>query len=61
MLTSEGPVARFGDTAANAGILALLRSNSYLARLPSPIQTVFASFWLVMARNRGYHHTNAEL
>jgi hypothetical protein len=39
----QGPVARFGDTAANAGILALLSSNSYLARLPSPIKTLFAS------------------
>lgn len=39
----QGPVARFGDTAANAGILALLSSNSYLARLPSPIKTIFAS------------------
>lgn len=36
----QGPVARFGDTAANAGILALLHSNSYLAKLPSPIQTI---------------------
>ncbi|KAF2131269.1 mitochondrial carrier [Dothidotthia symphoricarpi CBS 119687] len=39
----QGPVARFGDTAANAGILALLQSNGYLKQLPSPIQTVFAS------------------
>lgn len=39
----QGPVARFGDTAANAGILALLSSNGYLAGLPSPIKTVFAS------------------
>ncbi|KAF2640579.1 mitochondrial carrier [Massarina eburnea CBS 473.64] len=39
----QGPVARFGDTAANAGILALLQSNSYLAKLPSPVQTIFAS------------------
>lgn len=38
-----GPIARFGDTAANAGILALLQSNGYLAGLPSPIKTVFAS------------------
>jgi hypothetical protein len=40
---AEGPVARFGDTAANAGILALMKSNGYLNRLPSPIQTIFAS------------------
>jgi len=39
----QGPVARFGDTAANAGILALLQSNSYLKNLPSPVKTVFAS------------------
>lgn len=40
-----GPVARFGDTAANAGILALLQSNSYLKHLPSLGKTVFASLW----------------
>ncbi|CZS95541.1 uncharacterized protein RAG0_05139 [Rhynchosporium agropyri] len=39
----QGPVSRFGDTAANAGILALLQSNSYLKGLPTPIQTIFAS------------------
>ncbi|KAL7946056.1 mitochondrial carrier [Trichoderma barbatum] len=39
----QGPVARFGDTAANAGILALLQSNSYLTHLPSLGKTVFAS------------------
>ncbi|EUC49212.1 hypothetical protein COCMIDRAFT_85471 [Bipolaris oryzae ATCC 44560] len=39
----QGPIARFGDTAANAGILALLRSNGFLKQLPSPIQTIFAS------------------
>ncbi|KAG8409216.1 hypothetical protein J3458_019333 [Metarhizium acridum] len=39
----QGPLARFGDTAANAGILALLQSNSYLRKLPSPAKTVFAS------------------
>ncbi|KAK0128328.1 hypothetical protein ONS95_000303 [Cadophora gregata] len=39
----QGPVSRFGDTAANAGILALLQSNSYLKGLPTPIKTVFAS------------------
>lgn len=40
-----GPISRFGDTAANAGILALLQSNSYLARMPTLIQTIFASLW----------------
>ncbi|KAG9235689.1 mitochondrial carrier domain-containing protein [Amylocarpus encephaloides] len=39
----QGPLSRFGDTAANAGILALLQSNSYLKDLPSPIKTIFAS------------------
>jgi len=39
----SGPIARFGDTAANAGILALLQSNGYLKGLPSPIKTIFAS------------------
>lgn len=44
-LTYIGPIARFGDTAANAGILALLQSNPYLKNLPSPIKTIFASLW----------------
>ncbi|KAG5730340.1 hypothetical protein E4T56_gene11734 [Termitomyces sp. T112] len=39
----QGPVARFGDTAANAGILALLQSNIYLRNLPALIKTIFAS------------------
>lgn len=39
----QGPVARFGDTAANVGILALLKSNKYLKHLPALVQTVFAS------------------
>jgi hypothetical protein len=39
----QGPVSRFGDTAANAGILALLESNSYMKELPSLVKTVFAS------------------
>ncbi|TFK38336.1 mitochondrial carrier domain-containing protein [Crucibulum laeve] len=39
----QGPVSRFGDTAANAGILALLQSNSYLKHLPPLIKTIFAS------------------
>lgn len=44
-LMKPGPVSRFGDTAANAGILALLQSNSYLKDLPSPVKTIFASLW----------------
>jgi len=39
----QGPISRFGDTAANAGILALLASNPFLNRLPSPMKTAFAS------------------
>ncbi|RDB21854.1 putative mitochondrial carrier C12B10.09 [Hypsizygus marmoreus] len=39
----QGPVARFGDTAANVGILALLQSNSYLKNMPTLFKTVFAS------------------
>ncbi|KAF8465131.1 mitochondrial carrier domain-containing protein [Russula ochroleuca] len=39
----QGPVARFGDTAANAGILALLESNAFMRTLPKLIQTAFAS------------------
>ncbi|KLO09610.1 mitochondrial carrier, partial [Schizopora paradoxa] len=40
----QGPIARFGDTAANAGILALLASNSFTNNLPTPVKTVFVSF-----------------
>jgi hypothetical protein len=39
----QGPTARFGDTAANAGILALLQSNTYMKKLPMLIKTIFAS------------------
>ncbi|KAK8867604.1 mitochondrial carrier domain-containing protein [Apiospora arundinis] len=39
----QGPVARFGDTAANAGILAFMHSNGYLDKLPSPVKTIFVS------------------
>jgi len=39
----QGPLARFGDTAANAGILALLESNPFMKKLPSAIKTIFAS------------------
>ncbi|KAI6039411.1 mitochondrial carrier domain-containing protein [Pisolithus marmoratus] len=39
----QGPVSRFGDTAANVGILALLQGNVYMRRLPTLIKTVFAS------------------
>lgn len=39
----QGPVSRFGDTAANVGILALLQSNGFLKRLPALAKTIFAS------------------
>lgn len=39
----QGPVSRFGDTAANAGILALLESNTFMRKLPTLIKTAFAS------------------
>lgn len=39
----QGPVSRFGDTAANAGIIALLNSNPYMKELPFTVKTVFAS------------------
>ncbi|TDZ19331.1 Mitochondrial RNA-splicing protein MRS4 [Colletotrichum orbiculare MAFF 240422] len=39
----QGPISRFGDTAANAGILALLESNKFLNQLPTLIKTIFAS------------------
>ncbi|KAJ7074733.1 mitochondrial carrier domain-containing protein [Mycena amicta] len=39
----QGPASRFGDTAANAGILALLDSNTVMKTLPSLVKTVFAS------------------
>ncbi|KZT62563.1 mitochondrial carrier [Calocera cornea HHB12733] len=39
----QGPIARFADTFANVGILALLSSNPVLAKLPSPAKTAFAS------------------
>ncbi|GAA5933004.1 uncharacterized protein JCM15063_002266 [Sporobolomyces koalae] len=39
----QGPVARFGDTASNAGVLALLASNEWLKDLPTAIKTALAS------------------
>jgi hypothetical protein len=39
----QGPVSRFGDTAANAGIFALLDSNPYMKNLPALVKTIFAS------------------
>jgi hypothetical protein len=39
----QGPVSRFGDTAANAGVLALFESSESLKGTPAMIQTVFGS------------------
>ncbi|KAF8804146.1 mitochondrial carrier [Phlegmacium glaucopus] len=39
----QGPLSRFGDTAANEGILALLQSNTYMNKFPILIQTNLAS------------------
>ena len=39
----QGPVSRFGDTAANAGILALLDSNPYMKDWPPLVKTIFVS------------------
>eukprot|EP00746_Dinoflagellata_sp_MGD_P016006 gnl/MRDRNA2_/MRDRNA2_135895_c0_seq1.p1 gnl/MRDRNA2_/MRDRNA2_135895_c0~~gnl/MRDRNA2_/MRDRNA2_135895_c0_seq1.p1 ORF type:complete len:563 (+),score=97.50 gnl/MRDRNA2_/MRDRNA2_135895_c0_seq1:115-1803(+) len=39
----QGPLARFGDTAANAGAFALLDSNPTFAALPAAIKTLGAS------------------
>ncbi|KAF9467560.1 mitochondrial carrier [Collybia nuda] len=39
----QGPVSRFGDTAANVGALAILQSNIYLKNMPALVQTIFAS------------------
>ncbi|EDQ88693.1 uncharacterized protein MONBRDRAFT_37290 [Monosiga brevicollis MX1] len=48
---AQGPLARFGDTAANAGTLALLDSYEVTASLPVGVKTVAASgaaaFWRV--------------
>ncbi|KAG7085542.1 hypothetical protein E1B28_003100 [Marasmius oreades] len=46
----QGPVARFGDTAANVGILALLNSNSYMKDLPTPAKTVFSAIAAALFR-----------
>jgi len=39
----QGPLSRFGDTAANAGVLSLLDSHSNTRDLPVPLKTFFAS------------------
>jgi len=39
----QGPLSRFGDTAANAGCLALLDSQDMTRDLPVSVKTIFAS------------------
>lgn len=46
----QGPLSRFGDTAANVGILVLLRSNKVTREMPSLLQTVFASLAAALFR-----------
>ena len=43
-------LVRFGDTAANVGILALLGSNTSTGKLPILVKTVFASLCAVVIR-----------
>ena len=42
---AQEPVARFSDTASNAGILALLDSSTFTKELPSGIKTMFPSLF----------------
>ncbi|KAI8620773.1 mitochondrial carrier [Chytriomyces sp. MP71] len=39
----QGPLSRFGDTASNAGALALLESSNLTKDLPMGVKTLFAS------------------
>lgn len=39
----QGPLSRFGDTAANAGVLSLLEQTPSTATLPMGVKTLFAS------------------
>jgi len=39
----QGPLSRFGDTAANTGVLALMNGEPTLNTLPTPVKTVAAS------------------
>merc|ERR1719156_76738 len=39
----QGPVSRFGDTAANAGVLEMFAQNESMNQWPTPVKTVFAS------------------
>jgi hypothetical protein len=39
----QAPMSRFGDTAANAGVLSLVENLDYIKDLPVQVKTVFAS------------------
>ena len=39
----QGPVARFGDTASNVGVLALLEGNAWARNLPTAVKTALGS------------------
>ena len=41
----QGPLTRFGDTAANVGVLTLLESIPETQTLPLPIKTVLGTDW----------------
>jgi len=40
----QGPLSRFGDTAANTGTLVILDSYAQTKDLPAPVKTAFCSF-----------------
>lgn len=46
----QGPMSRFGDTAANAGVLALMDSHESTRALPVGVKTLAASFSAGMFR-----------
>merc|ERR1719373_335944 len=39
----QGPMSRFGDTAANTGMLTILNANPSTRELPTPVKTLGAS------------------
>jgi hypothetical protein len=43
-LYADGGILRFGDTAANAGVLELFAQSESMSSWPTPVKTVFASF-----------------
>ena len=54
----QGPVARFGDTAANVGILAFLNSNSTTRAFPSLVKTIFAAVGAAVRSESLYDNRN---